>query len=415
MTSIKNMIKLVLLCFLSLHFSCKEDIIDNFENELAYPVNLNVSFNEETESATLTWDQVEGADGYTIWYSFSETSSYTLLGDVSTTNYTDTAIERETQRYYKVKAYNSYGASIYCVAASATNSLIKEPLVTPRAMWVWRSTDCLEDTERTKLFTFCNEHNIEILYFSTGRNDYSANASLLLKTRTFIAEAHNNNIDVHGLTGDPSWILPENQHHYLDAVRSIVAYNNLVEENERFDGYQSDIEPNKYVGDKYSTEERIQNLGYYVDVHKKAADIFSSGLTKPNNFQYGMAISAFYDLHGDELKFTYEGKNQTTLLHLADLADYFAIMSYRDNASSIIEISENEVNLMGSLGKKAWTGVETIDTESVGAGPSSINFFHEGVKVMEEEIVKVKDYYKENEGFGGMAIHYYKTYSVLKD
>ncbi|TKG94000.1 hypothetical protein EYV94_14695 [Puteibacter caeruleilacunae] len=385
----------------------------NFNNELDYPSNVKVTFDENTESATITWDKVDAAEGYTVWCSYAEDSNYDQLADVTETTYTDESVKRASEKYYKVKTYNTKKESIYSVPVSVVNPLNDEERKVVRSMWVWNNTNGLDATKRVDLLEFCKEHHIEILYFSTGLGDYTANATLKQNTRNFIKAAHQNNIEVHGLTGNPDWILPANQSKYLNAVKSIIAYNNTVESDECFDGYQSDIEPNKYVGKNWSTAERIQNLKYYVDVHKKAADLFNNDLKKPVNFQYGMAISAFYDLHGEELKFEYEGKNQITLAHLADFSDYFAIMSYRDKASNIIDISKQEVEIMKALGKKAWTGVETIDTESKGAGPSSINFYHEGNDFMEQEIEKVKAYYFDNDGFGGIAVHYYRTYKEL--
>jgi hypothetical protein len=415
MPQIKSMVNLLLVCLLVWNTSCKESVNNNFEEELGYPVNVQVSFDEGTESAYLTWDRVVEAVGYSIWYSYSETGAYTLLADVTTNEYTDTSIERNSKKYYKIKAYNSVEESLFSVSVSTTNTLSFEEDLTPRAMWMWDKTEGLDDTKRSALLAFCLEKDIKILYFTTGRNDYLSDPDLVLSTRTFIRDAHNNHIMVHGLTGSTDWILPEKQYVYLDAARNLAAYNNLVEEDERFDGYQADIEPYKYYGSDLPTDERIKNLTYFVDVIKQAADIFNSELDDPDDFQYGMAISAWMENQGEELKFDYLGKNQNALYHLADIVDYFAIMSYRDIASTIIEISNVEVSAMESRGKKAWVGLETMDTESVGAGGGFINFYDEGNEYMEGEIAKVMDYYKDNSGFGGMAIHHHKTYVEIKD
>ena len=407
-----NMIRFFLLLVLISSFSCREGTNQNFNDGLKYPENLKVSFNAETESATLTWDIVEKATGYTVWSSYSETSNYTQVADITNNEYIDNSIERSKRKFYKLKSYNSFESSIYSIPVYVDNNL-EESKIPPHAMWIWSQESGLDKSKRGELLTFCIKHRIKILYFYTGRNTYTNNPTLLSNTKSFIREAHEKGIEVHGLTGDPSWIFPDNQHNYLDAVNGIIEYNNSVEDNERFDGYQSDIEPNKHVGKDLPVEERITNLRYFVDVHHKAANLFQSKLKEKDNFKYGMAISAFYDSHGEELVFDYDGQRKKTLWHLADFVDYFAIMSYRDNANQTIEISQTEVDLMEKLGKKAWVGVETIDAESAGAGPASISFYHKGYKIMQEEVKKMETHYSNNKAFGGIAIHHYDSYVSL--
>jgi hypothetical protein len=410
------MSKLLIAFLFMVGYSCVEDgENNNSESGLSYPVSVSASFDEDSESVTITWDEVEGATGYSIWYAYSESSNFILLADITDTQYIDDSIERETERFYKVKALTEISESIFSLIVSATNDISSNSSSTCRTMWVWDSSAGLDEENRTELIAFCKEKNIEIMYFTTGTNDYSDDAELKINTRNFISDAHYNNIDVHALTGYSAWILPDKQYKYTDAATCIVEYNNSVSENERFDGFQADIEPGSYVSSSLTTEERIQNFYYYVDVHKQAADIFDSLLIDRENFQYGLAISAFYDLQDDELMFEYDGVTQLTLYHIAEIADYFAIMSYRDAAENIISVSENEVDLMESLGKKAWTGVETIDTEANGGDPSSINFAAEGNDYMEEQLDIVEEYYKYNMGYGGVAIHHYTTYSVLQD
>ena len=107
--------------------SCnKETNGSYFEDEIDYPGNVEISFSAETESATLRWDRVVEAAGYSIWASSSETSAYTFLADVTTTEYTDNLIERNTQKFYKIKSYNSYASSIFSVPVSVINTVTDE-------------------------------------------------------------------------------------------------------------------------------------------------------------------------------------------------------------------------------------------------------------------------------------------------
>lgn len=119
-----NIIQLLLISVSALNGSCHKAQADkNFGTTLEYPINLNVEFNEKTESSFLSWDEVKGADGYTIWFSYSETSNYTLLADVVNTEYTDYTIKRSRETYYKVKSYNTFTTSMFGVPVSVKNTL----------------------------------------------------------------------------------------------------------------------------------------------------------------------------------------------------------------------------------------------------------------------------------------------------
>ncbi len=408
------MIKLLVLNILICSTSCQKYTNKNFEDELAYPINLNVSFNEETESATLTWDRVEGADGYTVWYSYSETENYTLLADVTQTKYTDSSIKRNTKKYYKIKSYNTYTVSILSVPISVFNPLLEEPIIYNRAMWIWKSDSALMAEPRVRLLNFCEIHEITTVYLNTGRNDYSADPTLKDNTKLFIKQAHAQGIEVHGLTGAPNWILPEHHYIYLGAVSGIIAYNQTVADNEKFDGYQSDVEPNRYITGSLappSIPERLQNIVNYLDLHKAGRDLIDAAVM--SGFKYGIAISAFYDTWGSEYNATWNGNTQPMLDHLFSFVDYLAVMSYRDSSDGIISLSSGEVDKARDNGKLAWVSVETNATHLEGKGSEGVNFFDEGIDFMEEEIEKVKLHYSENEGFGGIAVHAYRRYAEL--
>ncbi|WP_273225362.1 S-layer homology domain-containing protein [Geosporobacter ferrireducens] len=72
-------------------------------------------------SVTITWDQVEGAEGYNIYRSAAENGTYTLLHSLSenTTSYSNTGLSSGTRYYYKVSAVNAKGESPFSGIVSA--------------------------------------------------------------------------------------------------------------------------------------------------------------------------------------------------------------------------------------------------------------------------------------------------------
>ena len=61
----------------------------------------------------LTWNAVSGATSYKVYRATSQSGTYSLLGTVTATSYTNTGAKVGTTYYYKVKAVNSAGESAY--------------------------------------------------------------------------------------------------------------------------------------------------------------------------------------------------------------------------------------------------------------------------------------------------------------
>ena len=61
----------------------------------------------------LTWNAVPGATSYKVYRAASQNGTYSLLGTVTTTSYTNTGAKAGTTYYYKVKAVTAAGESAY--------------------------------------------------------------------------------------------------------------------------------------------------------------------------------------------------------------------------------------------------------------------------------------------------------------
>ena len=61
----------------------------------------------------LTWNAVSGATSYKVYRATSQNGTYSLLGTVTATSYTNTGAKAGTTYYYKVKAVNSAGESAF--------------------------------------------------------------------------------------------------------------------------------------------------------------------------------------------------------------------------------------------------------------------------------------------------------------
>ncbi|WP_430813812.1 hypothetical protein [Carboxylicivirga sp. RSCT41] len=101
--------------------SCEKDTIE--EAGIVPPVNVNATYNVETNAIDITWDVAEGATMYKVYKSTTADGEYTLLIATEQTNATDDTepnLENGTSRFYKVKSLRTTAdESDYSIAAEA--------------------------------------------------------------------------------------------------------------------------------------------------------------------------------------------------------------------------------------------------------------------------------------------------------
>ena len=82
----------------------------------------------------LTWNAVSGATSYKVYRATSQNGTYSLLGTVTATSYTNTGAKAGTTYYYKVKAVNSAGESAYSNIVSGQTKSTGQTAVTTLTM-----------------------------------------------------------------------------------------------------------------------------------------------------------------------------------------------------------------------------------------------------------------------------------------
>ena len=80
--------------------------------KLSAPV-VKIGHSAASGKPMLTWNAVSGATSYKVYRATSQNGTYSLLGTVTATSYTNTGAKAGMTYYYKVKAVNSAGESAY--------------------------------------------------------------------------------------------------------------------------------------------------------------------------------------------------------------------------------------------------------------------------------------------------------------
>lgn len=284
---------------------------------------------------------------------------------------------------------------------------------TPRSMWMWNIDYALNPTERKKLLDFTTGRHISTLYVCISKRAFAGENRDQL--RTFIREANRAGVKVEALDGWKQAILPEQQPKFLESLQRVIDYNLSVAPDERFSGFQSDVEPVTMKEYHASPEAKRRFDRLYVELHAKCAELIrKSGL---HDFVFGMAINESLDreIERPDRHVEWNGKTCSVIEHLAGFTDYFALMSYHDTAPKIIRAADGEVDLAAKYNIKAWVGVETLDVMQLFGGSRSLSFYEEGLDYMEKELEKVYRHYSGKPGYGGIAIHHYESYRRMTD
>ena len=102
-----------------------------------------------------------------------------------------------------------------------------------------------------------------------------------------------------------------------------------------------------------------------------------------------------------------DGITKPAYQHMIDIADRVFIMSYRDTAEKIYDISKDEIEYASSINKSVVLGVETYSEEG-----DIVSFKEEGKRVMIDEINKLKRIIPNNTG---ICIHHIKRWYDMSD
>ena len=352
-----------------------------------------------------------------------------------------------------------------------------------RAMYVWgfshgilRSVHENElNSEMNKLFSFCNSHNINTVFFLTAEyednflvvdslienDDYYYN-----EFEIFLTEAHKQGISVHALIGGNDLTQPEKRELIYNSVASILDFNQDHKDPfVKFDGIHLDIE--FYNMDTWiwnldilhptmlSYEENQDIVGNYLEALE---EIMSTIENRNLNIIFGVDIPTWFDsdvlnpelsLATDLCKiphiqimgtFVFNDERKYVNEHVQNLVDYVTIMDYwdSDHKSELKGYVRGEIEYAESIGKFVVIAVETqhanptssdcIDIENMVncmyepdnqncRCPQDEHTFDEERHELESTIEELENEYISYNSFadGGIAVHYYGSYKQWFD
>lgn len=262
---------------------------------------------------------------------------------------------------------------------------------TSKGVWWWRGADVANVELADKRLEFLVSHGVNEIYFCVDLKKYAK------ETRSFVKTAGEKGIRVGYLSGDVSWIYPGSRG-FAETLDAYLSYQKQASKSERFYAIHLDVEPHQ---DRKLSDERKWQL--YADfVLRAAADVHAAGEKIEWDIPFWL----------DNIRVAFEDRKDVPLLDVVmGCSDCVALMSYRDTAKAILDISKTELDIASRGGVRIVLGAETGET---GEG-SIVTFFEEGSRYMDVELAKVvSTLQKANIPLGaGIAIHHLGSWEKL--
>lgn len=257
-----------------------------------------------------------------------------------------------------------------------------------RGAWLWDATLARQDS------TIPNMERTGITELYIPYETYVTIADW----RSFIRSCRIKGIGVHALHGDPAWGLTPGLSDGLAAIQAVINYNNQVTLNERFTGFQMDVE--SYLTPLWSTGpegHRQVSIQWVANMRQFANAARGGGM------MFGAALPWWLDDEKD-------ADPSVTPLHLAfmNFLDYYAIMAYSDKPQTTIDYVTKEIAEPAAVGK-IMIGYEL--TEQAG----SVSFFEEGYGPLQDSVRMVNEQFAAAPGYRGIALHDLPSWVAMVD
>lgn len=240
--------------------------------------------------------------------------------------------------------------------------------------WWWNS-----NLDLNEYISFAKENKVTEIYYCNYRLD---------KSDEILKLAKENNMNVYLLLGEKEWL---NDRKDLDTIiQNYISYQNI--HNNKFSGIHFDIEPHQFNNFKTNRSDYLYKL----------IDIIKTNKDKYNSISFDYDIPFWLD---DNI--TYNEESKECYKHIIDYADRVFLMSYRDTAEEMYNVSKDEILYAKNNSKIVYLGAETYSTEG-----DNVSYFEEGKNKMYFELNKLRSVLPDN---FGIAIHNIKSWKDLKE
>ncbi|HLM61794.1 MAG TPA: hypothetical protein VK308_13390, partial [Pyrinomonadaceae bacterium] len=277
-----------------------------------------------------------------------------------------------------------------------------------QAMWIFADNQITDTASRARLVDHSAQSGVTDLYASVYQSAENSSGRRMFDDAIVAdlnSRAHMRNQKVWAAYGSPEFpTFPCTPTAFpVRRMAEVAAYNNSRIASERFDGVVLDVEPPEPM-----SEADFQALLAH---YKCMRDSLPPEIKLAAAIRFFWTTPVTYPAVGGSVKPAYQ--------HILDLnLDNVIIMGYRDFAGTddcaqgdgIICLDQDEVNYATSINKpgQVLVGLETLDPSAAGLLDKE-TFFEEGQIRLNWVSQQVRNHFSNRSGFGGFAIHNYKS------
>jgi hypothetical protein len=268
-------------------------------------------------------------------------------------------------------------------------------------VWWWQIST-IKNSDN--LMTFLKENTVSEIYLCIdGMSEAQNGRATFEDVRAFVKKAGTMGIRVAALTGDYRWVNPDDTG-FERYVKKFKEYQSEAADDEKFYSMHLDVEPHQHPEFKTGAEGRAKVMQLFADfvVNKAVPAAKEAGTLLEWDIPFWMT-----DIVKDS-----DGSEIVLAEMMAKYCDTIAIMSYRDTATKILDVSKEEIEYAKKYGCKIILGAETKSSEG-----DAVSFMEEGKAIMVAELEKVHKSLKESltDISFGLAVHQASVWFSLKD
>ncbi|MGJ7031736.1 hypothetical protein [Niabella hirudinis] len=252
--------------------------------------------------------------------------------------------------------------------------------IAPLGTWWWSVNKRYWD----RYLDFAGQNGVTEIYFYTV--DFSS------ATSGFIEKAAGKGIKVFLLAGDYRWI--HDRTGFITLMNQYTQYQNSVSSAQRFSGVHLDVEPHQ---DPDFAQQRATIMQQYIDF----VSWVCSQYTGAGNLDFDIPFWL------DDMV-QYQGQQRRLYEAVISAATRVFIMSYRDTAAKMYDVSKEELAFAGTQNKQIFLGAETASSKEGDA----VTYFEEGKAYMYREFQKLPALCG-NSNFG-VSVHHIKSWYDMK-
>ena len=273
-------------------------------------------------------------------------------------------------------------------------------------IWVWDSPLSMTSGRMDTIVAQTKAEGMTVIYLTIDDVLTTKDKARFTKAlAAFVQKANAQGIAVDAVAGARDWAKPANRWKGYTIIDYVKEYNKT---NPKLRGFQYDVEP--YLLPEYEGNKAPVLNDFIAFIDASATLLSSSGV------RFAVVIPHFYDsTQAWTPKTTLNGVSDYTYTHLLRILNRnpnstIIVMAYRDyfeGEGGTREIVTPEIQQAGTT--KVIVAQETGNVE-----PDYVTFYGQSRGELFSALGSIQNAFKNNAGFGGIAVHYFDPFIELK-